>query len=537
MPEDPGTPAVPQFPTWRRRLAVFAPPIVVVLFVLVLFGSMEVRRESTARAQATSARITDLHQLRTRLVDAETGQRGYLITGDRRYLEPFYDAERDVHGLLDGLIRAHAANPRRLAALRQLDSLVDRRFAIMALPIVARDSAGLDAAREQLIAGRGIEHMARLRAQIGFIEQVERTQLEAEHAAQERAGLLVLLVLLGGAPVVVATALLTNWQFRRYANSLERLNAAGREANERLQEQAVELEMQTAELQAMNDELTEQQAQLEAMAAELEATNEELQVTNLELEDRTDAAEAANRAKAQFLASMSHELRTPLNAIGGYVDLLELGVHGSLTDEQRADLERIRHNSRHLLVLISDILSFAKVQSGRIELQTSDVWLPELLGQMESVVRPMVDGRRITFLAEQPPAVFVRGDRDRIRQVLLNLLSNAVKFTTSGGAIFLRAQQEAGEVRIQVGDSGIGIPAELQETIFQPFVQVPQPGGALNDGVGLGLSISRELAQAMGGTLTVESTPGTGSVFTLSLPQGKATPKHAVTPPLSVEQF
>ena len=533
VPELSSAPA-PMLPSWRRRLAVFAPPVVVVLFLGAMLYSLWQRQQSTRTVQDTYTRIAYLHQVRTRLVDAETGQRGYLITGDERYLAPFFDAERDVAGLLASLERAHAGNPLRLAGVRELDSLVARRFALMALPISALRSGGLDAARAQLIAGRGREAMTELRQTIAEVEAVELRQLTAERRAEDLAGLLVLALLLAGSTLVLLTATYTNRQFRLHSEALEAHNAQEQELNARLQEQALELEMQASELQAANDELSEQQAHVEAMAAELEASNEELQMTIAQLEDRTDAAEAANHAKAQFLASMSHELRTPLNAIGGYVDLLELGVHGQVTDAQRVDLERIRHNSRHLLSLINDILNFAKVQSGRLEMASADVPVPALLAETESAVRPLVDAKQITFIREEPPAIMVRGDHDRIRQILLNLLSNAVKFTDRGGAIYLGSRNRGNDVCIEVRDSGVGIPAELQQAIFDPFVQAQRgAGGSLSDGVGLGLSISRELAHAMGGDITVQSAPGQGATFTLTLPVGSTVSAEARLPELS----
>jgi PAS domain S-box-containing protein len=229
-------------------------------------------------------------------------------------------------------------------------------------------------------------------------------------------------------------------------------------------------------------------------------------------------AEAANRAKGDFLAAMSHELRTPLNGIGGYVDLLDMGLRGPITDAQRADLDRIRRNQQHLLLLIEDVLSFARVEAGHLEVEDGPVAIDETLRSLEAMIFPQVALKRVRFLYEScGPELRARGDRDRIVQIGANLLANAIKATPAGGSIVLSAVADDEHVRIRVADTGVGIPADKLDAIFSPFTQL---GRSLNNpraGAGLGLSISRGLASAMGGSLTVESTEGKGSAFTLTL--------------------
>jgi PAS domain S-box-containing protein len=231
------------------------------------------------------------------------------------------------------------------------------------------------------------------------------------------------------------------------------------------------------------------------------------------------AAEHANDVKAQFLAAMSHELRTPLNAIGGYVDLLELGIRGPVNDVQREDLERIRRNQRHLLGLINNVLNFAKIEAGHVEYHIAETRLHDVLDGMYSLVAPQVQARSLTYqYAPCPPSVVVQADSEKVQQVLLNLLSNAIKFTDAGGGVRLDCVCTDTMAAVRVVDTGLGIPAEKLEAIFQPFVQVDQNFTRQGQGTGLGLSISRELARAMGGDITVESVLGQGAVFTLSLP-------------------
>jgi PAS domain S-box-containing protein len=235
------------------------------------------------------------------------------------------------------------------------------------------------------------------------------------------------------------------------------------------------------------------------------------------------AAEEANRAKSGFLAAMSHELRTPLNAIAGYVDLMELGIHGPITDAQAAALERVRRNQRVLLLLINDILNFAKIEAGHTDLEIGDVAVAELLAGLESLIEPQVRSAELSYWCEAADAALrVRGDRERIEQILLNLLSNAVKFTPAGGSVAISCTTDERWVCVRVRDTGRGIPAEMLEKIFDPFVQVDRHMHQRSQqGVGLGLAISRELARQMGGELSVASTLGCGSTFTVRLSRGR----------------
>lgn len=236
-----------------------------------------------------------------------------------------------------------------------------------------------------------------------------------------------------------------------------------------------------------------------------------------EAEEAQGRAEEANRAKSEFLTMMSHDLRTPLNAIAGYSELLAMGIRGPVTAAQLSDLERIQRNQRHLLNLVNDILSFAKIETGTIPLEMRPIKLYTTVRPLLGVIEPQAAKRGITYeyLGGENDAV-VSADLERLEQILINLLGNAVKFTPSGGRVTMSCFERDGMGIIEVTDTGIGIPANKLPVIFDPFVQVG-PDRSKRDGVGLGLAISRKLAQAMGGEIEVRSEMGVGSTFTVSL--------------------
>ena len=235
-------------------------------------------------------------------------------------------------------------------------------------------------------------------------------------------------------------------------------------------------------------------------------------------QDARHSAEAANQAKTQFLAVMSHELRTPLNAIGGYAELLMMGIRGAVSDDQKADLERIQRSQRNLLSLINDILNYAKLEAGHVEFDMKPVPLHPLLMDLESLITPQLRARDLTYdYTGCDTKLTVWADAEKVRQILLNLLSNAIKFTEPGGTIAISCIDRDETVSIVVRDTGLGIPADRLSSVFEPFVQLERRLTSNHEGTGLGLAISRDLARGLGGELSVRSEIGEGSEFDLSL--------------------
>jgi signal transduction histidine kinase len=285
-------------------------------------------------------------------------------------------------------------------------------------------------------------------------------------------------------------------------------------------------------LDGLRDELQRNFGALQHALHDREEANAKLAAASVGLEEtvahRTrelihavEEAQAAARAKAEFLATMSHELRTPLNAVIGSIDALREGVHGALQPAQLQALDEMEHGAQHLLAMIGDILDMERLASGRLEVRRERVDLRHLLDVVRGTVAPLCERAQLTWRAEVPAgALWLDGDALRLQQVLLNLCGNAIKFSPPGGEVRIRVLTGIvpGRVdRIEVIDRGIGIPVSKLEEIFAPFGQASHGDTRRYEGSGLGLTIARGLCEAMGLTLSVASTEGEGAVFTIAV--------------------
>jgi PAS domain S-box-containing protein len=240
-----------------------------------------------------------------------------------------------------------------------------------------------------------------------------------------------------------------------------------------------------------------------------------------ELEDarRLADAEASSRAKSGFLAAMSHELRTPLNAISGYAQLMQEGIAGPVSEQQREYLTRIITSQQHLLAIVNDLLNYSRIEAGEVAYEREPVSMREVVDRVLAMVTPQAERKGLELTTGRCGTEIVAlADQLKTEQVLLNLVSNAVKFTPDGGAVTVSCGRIERAVTIEVRDDGPGIPEDKQQDIFEPFVQLGRTLTSTHEGAGLGLAISRDLARAMGGDVTVESILGAGSTFVLRLP-------------------
>ena len=238
-----------------------------------------------------------------------------------------------------------------------------------------------------------------------------------------------------------------------------------------------------------------------------------------ELEARQKEAERLNALKSEFLASMSHELRTPLHTIIGFTELLGEDIDRSLSDEQKRFLQHIHEDSQHLLGLINDVLDLSKIEAGAMSLRIEHVPLSDVISNAANAIRPRAAMKCLTMEADNIYTGLVAVDPMRLKEVFYNLLSNAVKFTPEGGTVTLETEEDGDFVRTTVADSGIGIPTDQLEQVFEKFYQVGYATSGVKEGTGLGLAISRRLVEMHGGRIWIESESGCGSRFHFTVPK------------------
>jgi len=244
----------------------------------------------------------------------------------------------------------------------------------------------------------------------------------------------------------------------------------------------------------------------------------QLAEANSRLAKQNEELARASRMKSEFLARMSHEFRTPLNSIIGFTDLLAEEREGPLEESYSDYVRHVHEGAHHLLDLVNDVLDLSRIESGRIDLRHEEFAAADAISEVLSVTKPLAEVKNIEIRSEISPTLFAYGDRKRFKQILYNLLSNAVKFTPASGSVYLTAEKDYAEICFRVTDTGIGIPPAQQTAIFEEFMQVTPAIRSINEGAGLGLTITKRIVELHGGRIWVESTLGEGSRFFFTMP-------------------
>jgi signal transduction histidine kinase/CheY-like chemotaxis protein len=460
--------------TWlsmdKRLVVLFVALVALVIgrgvMLIVSLSELEKRQAAVERSDDVVALLADYV---SQLKDAETGQRGYVLTGDQAYLEPYHTAVQTIRRHDNELKRLAAANPALAPRIVHLQTESAAKLKELADTIAERTNVGFEAARNRVRAGDGKRSMDAIRAEARALvadEKTQRTSLQAEAAgmaSQTRSAVVL---------STVVMCLLTAIFFIEFRRSSMQRTAL----------------MHRAET-----------------ALHLEAT-------------ARSAAERASRVKDEFLATLSHELRTPLNAILSWTALMQMESSDPAVFER--GLETIERNAKSQARLIDDLLDMSRIVSGKTRLIVTEVDLAPILTSVVDIVRPAADAKNIRLLtAIDSHAGGVSADPERIRQVLWNLLSNAIKFTPKDGRIDVRLEQVDSHVEVVVTDSGQGIDPAFLPHIFDRFRQADSSTTRAHGGLGLGLAIAKHLVELQGGAIRANSAGnGLGASFTVTMP-------------------
>jgi signal transduction histidine kinase/CheY-like chemotaxis protein len=460
----------------QKVLAAFGAAVLILLLVAVDSIHSLVRvNQTTAEVMRTYDTYAALERLIGHMRDVETGQRGYVITGDEDFLEPYHSGMDAVPDDWDDLRGTIGGDSLQLARTDTLMALVERRVAISRGFVEMRRHHGFEATAEAVGRGTGLRAMEEIRILVDRMLEHEEQKKARARLEQQRSVWRATSVGAGGFLLALAIGVTAMVGMR---SDIRRRVAAERRA-----------------LQAKEE------------------------------------AEAANRAKSEFLARMSHELRTPLNSVIGFSGILLKNRAGTLGARDLSYLDRIQMNGRHLLGLINDILDLSKIEAQRMEVELAEVELDRLIRETLSQMDDRTIGKPVVLRADLPAVVApLRCDGAKVKQVLLNLVGNALKFTEQGAVkVLLFVESGSGRpLRLDVIDTGIGIPEHRLEAIFAAFEQADRSIAQRFGGTGLGLSISRALCTLMGYDLRVQSQVGGGTTFSVLLSPDAPMPERAV---------
>jgi signal transduction histidine kinase len=492
---------------FRTRLSWQSFGALCVLFALnavaliLLLQAISSQQDAADVAQRAEEAATASSRLERFVVDMESGVRGYLLTGSDQFLDPYRKALVLYPGALGTLVRT-ASTPRTQRLAADIQKRIDSYAQGYLRPLLRLGHTDPQRARSVVETEEGKRRVDALRRQFRSFEASERRLADMHRAdassSSSTARIITLAALAGVALICLLMALYLQARVLRPVNALAwsaRRVAAG------------DLGARVHGVKSRN-ELGEMSVSFNEMAASVERNQR--------------VAQQADQVKEEFFALVSHELRTPLSSIVGYVEvMLEEDEGEPLTDaERRRFLEIVDRNARRLLRLVGDLLFVARLEAGKLDLQETNVDLSQTARDSVEAARPQAERAGIGLRDDIYGELTIYGDRDRLGQVMDNLLSNALKFTPTGGDVGLRLSSSDGRARIEVWDTGVGIPEAEQPRLFERFFRASSATSAAIPGVGLGLSITKAIVESHGGALSCASAEGKGTTFRVELPLG-----------------
>jgi len=523
--------------------------------IVVLHNMAHVHEHFSSVVQHDAPAIANANRLFRLVVDMETGQRGFCLTQKEEFLEPYNIAFGEFDQLLETGKELVCDNPSQVKTLERIHDLVGQWQEKAAKPEIAmarkvasrtdvnEHSESLEDVAALVEAGTGKALLDKIRADFTRLIMVQEAFAAQRYAAASQTTLhtkkvtlflVVFSVILGSTIAVLSTRemtrsvieLLMGTKIIGLGDLTHRIEIKSKDEIGQLAVAFNQMVVKRQETEcSLRKEITERklaEKQLIYARDKAEELNEQyLEATDV-AKDMAAQADMANAAKSEFLANMSHEIRTPMNAILGFADLL---VGDDLTDRQKGDVNTIRNSAHNLLVLINDILDFSKIEAGQLDVEIIDCSLAKLLNSIESVMTPLAEKKSLVFkiVEKNDLPAQIRSDPARLRQCFINLVNNAIKFTDQGHVfmnVSLEDRNHQSFIRFDVEDTGIGIATDKQEGIFDAFAQADDSTTRKYGGTGLGLSVTTQLVELLGGEVTLSSEVGRGSTFSLVIPAG-----------------
>jgi signal transduction histidine kinase len=487
--------------SWQSFGAIFVLFALNAAALVLLFNAIQSQQNAATYAQRAEQSVAASARLERLVVDMETGVRGYLLTGKGKFLDPYRKA-LVLHPAAAGELVQTATTTRTQEVAAHIQGRIDSYVNSYLRPLLTLSHKAPQRARSGVETNRGRQRVDALRRMFRVFDTSEQ-RLADQHRADASsstttARIITLAALAGVALLCLAIALYLQVRVIRPVNSLAW--SAKRVA-------AGDLGARVVTVDSRN-ELGEMSISFNEMAEALERN--------------WLAAQQAEQVKEEFFALVSHELRTPLSSIVGYVEVLreETEDQPLSPEERQRFLEIVNRNARRLLRLVGDLLFVARLEAGRLDLHRSDLDLSQTARESIEAHRPQAQRAGLTLRGDVTEGIQVHGDADRLGQVMDNLLSNAVKFTPEGGDVGLRLSSSDGRARLEVWDTGVGIPEAEQPHLFERFFRASSATNAAVPGAGLGLSITKAIVESHGGLLSFASAEGGGTTFRVELPLG-----------------